>query len=39
MVHPFGVPYDLRMLAESNIDQARVVCTQLMDATAQAMSV
>ena len=37
--NPFGFPYDLRMLAGSNIDQARLACSQLMDATAQAMSI
>ena len=37
--NPFAVPYDLRMLAGSNIDQARVASTQLMDAAAQAMSI
>ena len=37
--NPFGFPYDLRMLAGSNIAQARVACSQLMDATAQAMSI
>jgi hypothetical protein len=35
----FAFPYDLRMLAGSNIDQARVACTQLMDAATQAMSI
>ena len=35
----FAVPYDLRMLAGSNIDQARLACSQLMDATAQVMSI
>ena len=35
----FAVPYDLRMLAESNIDQARVAYTQVMDEATQAMNI
>ena len=37
--NPFSLPYALRMLAESNVDQARVACTHLMDAATQAMSI
>ncbi len=36
---PFALPYDLRLLAGRNIDQARMACTQLMDATEQAMRI
>ena len=36
---PFALQYDLRILAGRNIDQARMACTQLMDATEQAMSI
>ena len=35
----FAFPYDLRMLAGSNIVQGRIACTQLMDAATQAMSI
>ena len=35
----FAFPYDLRMLAESNIDQARVAYTQVIDAATQAMNI
>ena len=35
----FAFPYDLRRLAESNIDQARVAYTQWVDAAAEAMNI
>ena len=35
----FALPYDLRMLAGSNVDQGRIACTHLMDAATQAMSI
>ena len=35
----FAFPYDLHMLAGSNIDQARVAYTQVMDAATQAMNI
>lgn len=35
----FAFPYDLRMLALSNIDQARIAYTQVMDAATQAMNI
>jgi hypothetical protein len=35
----FAFPYDLRRLAESNVDQARIAFTQWMDAAAEAMSI
>ncbi len=37
--NPLAAPYDLRVLAGSNIDQARVACTQWMDAAAEVMSI
>ena len=35
----FAFPYDLRMLAGSNIDQVRVAYTHVMDAATQAMNI
>ncbi len=37
--NPLAAPYDLRVLAGSNIDQARVICIQWMDAAAGVMSI
>ena len=36
--NPLAAPYDLRVLAGSNIDQARFACIQWMDAAAGVMS-
>ncbi len=36
--NPFEMPYDLRMLAERNVGQARAAYTQILDTTTQAMS-
>ena len=36
---PFEMPQQLRELAEKNVEQARAVYAQFMDAMAQAMSV
>ncbi len=35
----FGLPYDLRILAGSHIAQVGLVCTQLIEAATQAMSI
>jgi len=37
--NPLAAPYDLRVLAGSNIDQARFACIQWMDAAAGVMSI
>ncbi len=37
--NPLAAPYDLRVLAGNNIDQARFACIQWMDAAAGAMSI
>ena len=37
--HAFEMPYDLRMLAERNVDQVRAAYTQILDTATQALSI